>query len=164
VTNNLLTEDVSEPLDGATAATVEISCGTSNLTIDPLPNGEQVLATGTLQYFEKQGTPSRSVRSDQGRAILTLRERDSARPWFRFPWEACLGQTDWQIHLNPAVASDISAHTGGGNVKVDLSGMSVSHLSADSGGGKHGSGSARPRREPRGGRQDGRRECQLRDR
>jgi hypothetical protein len=136
MSNNLLTDNVSEPLNGATAATVEVSSGTSNLTIDGLRIGEQVLATGTLQYFEKQGTPTRSVRSDQGRAVLTLRERDSARrPWFRFPWDACYGRTDWQIHLNPTVASDINAHTGGGNVKLDLTDMRISHVSADTGGG-----------------------------
>jgi DUF4097 and DUF4098 domain-containing protein YvlB len=65
-----------------------------------------------------------------------VRERDAARPtWFRLPWNACFGRTDWQIHLNPTVASDITAHTGGGNVKLDLAGTTVSHLLADTGGG-----------------------------
>jgi hypothetical protein len=43
--------------------------------------------------------------------------------------------TAWQIHLNPTVVSDIIAHSGGGNVKLDLRGLGVSHVSADTGGG-----------------------------
>jgi DUF4097 and DUF4098 domain-containing protein YvlB len=37
--------------------------------------------------------------------------------------------------VNPIVASDITAHTGGGNVKLDLASLPVGHLSADTGGG-----------------------------
>jgi hypothetical protein len=86
VTNNLLTESMSAPLGGATAATIDVSSGMSNLTIDALPRGEQVLASGSLQYYEKQGTPIQFVRSEHGRAVLTLRERDlTQRPWFRLP-------------------------------------------------------------------------------
>jgi hypothetical protein len=135
MTNNLLTETLSEPLDGATSATVEISSGTSNLIIDPLRPGEPVLASGTVQYFEKQGSPARTVHADHGKAVLTVREGDTGRHWFRLPWDACYGRTDWQLHLNPTVVADISAHTGGGNVKLDLTGMCLSHLAADSGGG-----------------------------
>jgi hypothetical protein len=135
VTNNLVTENVSEPLNGATAAMVDISSGMSNLTVDGRPDGDQVLASSTLQYFEKQGSPARSVRVDDGRAVLAYRERDPVRSWFRFPWSACFGPTDWQIHVNPRVAADITAHTGGGNVKLDLAGMSISHVAADTGGG-----------------------------
>jgi hypothetical protein len=136
VTNNLLSETIAAPLDGATAASIDVSSGMSNLTIDALPRGEQVLASGSLQYYEKRGTPIQSVRSHHGRAVLTLRERDSTqRPWFRLPWDACIGRTDWQIHLNPIIASDITAHTGGGNVKLDLASLPVGHLSADTGGG-----------------------------
>jgi predicted membrane protein len=43
--------------------------------------------------------------------------------------------TDWHIHLNPKVQSDIAAHSGGGNVKLNLTGMAVTCVSADTGGG-----------------------------
>jgi DUF4097 and DUF4098 domain-containing protein YvlB len=33
------------------------------------------------------------------------------------------------------VESDITAHSGGGNLKLDLTGMAVTHLAADTGGG-----------------------------
>ncbi len=133
--SQVLTDSLSEPLNGATTAKVDISSGSGNLTIDRLTGGEPVLASGTLQYLEKQGLPTRSVSSNNGEATLTLRGGTAGQPWFRFPWDACNGATEWQIHLNPTVSSDITAHSGGGNVKLDLAGMAVTRVSADTGGG-----------------------------
>lgn len=133
--NNILTDNLSVPLSDATIARVDINSDSGNLTIDKLTGGEQVLAAGTLQYFENQGVPTRSVSSDNGQATLTLRGGGAGRPWFRLPWAACNGAYEWQIHLNPNVQSEITAHSGGGNVKLDLAGMAVTRLSADTGGG-----------------------------
>ena len=132
---NVLTHNLSEPLNGATTVKVEISAGDGNLTIDRLAGGEQVLASGTLQYLENQGLPTRSVNRSNGQATLTLRASGKGQPWFRFPWAACNGATEWQIHLNPTVSSDITAHSDGGNVKLNLAGMAVTCVSADTGGG-----------------------------
>jgi Cell wall-active antibiotics response LiaF, C-terminal len=134
VANNVLTDNLSAPLGGAKTAMVDINTGSGNLTIDRLAGGEQVLASGTLQYLENQGVPARSVNTSNGQATLTLRGVEARQPWFRFPWDACNGATDWQIHLNPTVSSDITARSGG-NVKLDLAGMVVTRLMADSGGG-----------------------------
>jgi hypothetical protein len=135
VANNVLTDDLSEPLDGTTTAEIDINAGDGNLTIDKLTGGAEVLVTGILQYFEKQGPPTRNFNASNGQAILTLRGGRAVRPWFHFPWAACNGATEWQIHFNPMVASDITAHSDGGNVKLDLAGMAVTRLSADTGGG-----------------------------
>jgi len=120
VTNNLLTDSLSEPLDGLATATATISAGSGNLAIDALPDGAELLVSGTLQYFEKQGRPVRSVSSDRGQAAFVLNGKDAGRPWLHFPWDACNGATEWQIHLNGAVSSDITAQSGGGNVEVML--------------------------------------------
>jgi hypothetical protein len=135
VSNNLLTENMSAPLNGATAANVEIDTGTGNLIVDELPEVTQVVASATLEYFEKQGRPVESFSSEGGRATLKLTATSAGRPWFRLPWQACLGGTEWQIHLNPNVPSEITAHTGGGNVKLNLTDMALAGLSADTGGG-----------------------------
>jgi len=135
---SVLADNLSEPLNGATAAKVDINCGPGHLTIDPLTGSEQLLAGGTLQYLESQGLPTRALASKNGQATLTLRgsENGAGRSGFRFPWQACGGGAfEWQIHLNPTVASDITAHSDGGNVKLNLARMAVSHLSADTGGG-----------------------------
>jgi len=132
---NVLTDKLSEPLAGATMAKVDVDVAEGNLTIDKLADGEQLLVSGTLQYVENQGLPTRSVNVSNGHATLTLRARGTGRPWFRFPWSACNGGTDWQIHLNPNVQSDIVARSGGGNVKLNLAGMTLTHVAADTGGG-----------------------------
>ena len=131
----VLTHNLSEPLGDATTAKIDIDAGTGNLAIDKLAAGGQVLAGGTLEYLENQDCPTPSVITSNGQATLTLKAAGGRRPSFRMPWAACNGATDWRIHLNPAVSSDITVHSGGGNVKLDLAGMAVTHVSADTGGG-----------------------------
>ena len=133
--NKLLTHNLSEPLNGTKNATVDINSDSGNLKIDRLSSSEKVLANGTLQYFENEGVPTQTLDSSHGKTTLTLKSGRSRQLWFHFPWSACNGANEWQIHINPTVPSDIIAHTGGGNVKLDLAGMVVTHLSADAGGG-----------------------------
>lgn len=134
-TGSLLSTSLSVPTDGARTAKVDINTGTGNLTIDKLVGDERTLVSGTLQYFESQGVPSRSAGTSSGQATVTLKPGDSKQSWLRLPWASCAGQTDWNIHLNPAVASDVTVHSDGGNLKLDLAGMAVTRLSADTGGG-----------------------------
>jgi Cell wall-active antibiotics response LiaF, C-terminal len=132
---NVLTYSLSEPLNGATTAKVEINAGDGNLTFDRLAGGEPILASGTLQYLENQGVPACTLNTNDGQATLTLKGGGAGQPWFRFPWAACNGATEWQIHLNPTAPSDITAHSDGGNVKLDLTDMAVTRVSAETGGG-----------------------------
>ncbi|CAG1013844.1 hypothetical protein ANAEL_04819 [Anaerolineales bacterium] len=135
MTKNVLIDNLLEPLNGETTAKFDINAGDGNLIIDQIVDGEQVLASGELQYFEKQGLPVRNAVSINGQTILTLKGGGAGQPWFRFPWAACNGATEWRLHLNPTVPSDISAHSDGGNVSLDLAGISITHVSADTGGG-----------------------------
>jgi hypothetical protein len=132
---NVLTHNLSEPLAGAKSAKVNVNVADGNLMIDELANGEQMLASGALQYIERQGLPTESVDVVNGQATLTLTARSTGRPWFHLPWEACNAATEWRIHLNPNVQSDITAYSGGGNLKLNLAGMAITRLSADTGGG-----------------------------
>jgi DUF4097 and DUF4098 domain-containing protein YvlB len=132
---NPLTDNLLEPLNGAKTARINISAGDGNLLIDRLTGSEQMLASGTLQYVEGQGVPTRTLDSSNGQATLTVKGGINLRPRFRLPWSACNSETNWQIHLNPSVSSDITARSGGGNVKLDLDGMTVTRVSADTGGG-----------------------------
>ena len=131
----VLTYNLSELLCGATTAKVEIDTASGNLMIDTLIGEEPVLASGTLEYVEDQAVPNRSVDISNGRATLTLKSTSIGRPLFRLPWSGCIAATDWQIHLNPNVQADITARSGGGNVQLNLAGMTVARLAADSGGG-----------------------------
>jgi hypothetical protein len=131
----VFTDTLAEPLNGASAAKVEISAGSGNLTIDRLTTGEALLAGGTLEYTEKQGVPARTREQGSGQTVFALRTGDSGKPWLRLPWEACNAATTWQIHLNPAVSLDLTAFSGGGNLKLDLAGAILRELSAETGGG-----------------------------
>lgn len=133
--NKVITQDLSEPLGGATSAVVELHAGSGNLIIDRLAGGEALLASGTLEYVESQDAPSASLTQNEAQAALTVRSAAVGKPWFRFPWQAWNAATEWNIHINPAVSADLAAHSGGGNVKLDLGGMLVTHAAADTGGG-----------------------------
>lgn len=131
----VLTDHFSTPLSRVTTAKVDINMVDGNLMIDGLISGEPVLASGKLQYLENQGLPTQVVNTSNDHATLTLRTSGKGQPWFRLPWAACNGATEWQIHLNPTVSSDITAHTGGGNVSLNLAGMAVTRVLAVTGGG-----------------------------
>ncbi len=131
----VLTQNLLEPLDGVTAASIDINTGTGNLTIDGLASREQFLATGTVEYMQGQNPPAPSLITNNGQTTFTLKAEGGRQPSFRMPWSACNAATTWQIHLNPKVSADISAHSGGGNVKLDLAGMVANRACADSGGG-----------------------------
>lgn len=132
---NVLTHELAVPLNGATSAKFDINAGTGNLTIDPQTRDVHVLANGTLEYVEKQGPPVMSASTNEGQAAFSLKASGPGRPSFRLPWAACNGETAWLIHLNPAVRSEITAHSDGGNIKLDLTGMNITRVSADTGGG-----------------------------
>ncbi len=131
----VLTHNLLEPLGDVTAAKIDISAGTGNLAIGGLAGGEQVLASGVLEYMEGQDPPTPAVNISNGRAALTLKASGGRQASFRMPWSACNGATTWRIQINSGVASDITAHSGGGNVKLDLTGMIITRVCADSGGG-----------------------------
>lgn len=129
-----LTQIVSEPLDDAKSANAVIDTGTGNLTIDPLAGGE-LLVTGTLEYMEGQDPPMPLVSKSNGTATLNLKAEGGRQASLRMPWSACNGETNWLIHLNPAVLSNLTARSGGGNVELHLDGMNLANVVADTGGG-----------------------------
>lgn len=131
----LLTDNFSEPLNGATAAQIDIQAGTANLTVGGLSGEEMSLARGSLQYFEKQGAPSCAMASKNSRATLKLMGGYSEQFRSRLPWAACSGATEWQVGINPAVSADITAHSDGGNIELNLADMTVTSLSTGTGGG-----------------------------
>jgi len=132
---NLLTDELSIPLNGATTARIEINPGDGNLSIDGSLQDDQLLACGDLQYFENKGVPVRITKTEGSHSTFTLKGAGMAKPWFRVPWAGCNGGLDWQIHLNPATTIDLVVQTGGGNVVLDLAGLSLSRVLADTGGG-----------------------------
>ncbi len=135
MSKKVLIYDLTEPIQGTKTATYDFNVGTGNLTIEPLASGAELLASGSLEYLENQAIPTRTMEIGDGRAALALKADGGLKPGFRLPWAACMGETGWQIQLNPVVQSEITARSGGGNVKIDLSGMAITRVLADCGGG-----------------------------
>lgn len=133
--SKVLTHNLAEPLGEVTAAKFDINTGTGNLTIDRLTGGEPLLAGGTLEYLENQDLPERALVTFGSQATFSLKASGARQAGPQLPWEACNGETSWQLHLNPAVTSDILAHSGGGNVDLNLAGMAITRVAADTGGG-----------------------------
>ena len=130
----VLTHTFTEPLCGASTMEVTIDPGDGNLIIDSLAGSETALASGTLEYLENKGLPTRSVDTSKSQATLSLKA-SGGQPWLRLPWSACNGATEWHIHLNPSVTYDLKAHSDGGNIQLDLDEMTLSHVAAETGGG-----------------------------
>ncbi len=133
---SLLVEDFSKPLNGTRSATIDIDMGEGNLTVDSLTGGEPLLVGGTLEYFEESGPPAWTLTSINDEAALALRTGQNQRPRIRLPWAACTAENDWMLHLNPQVSYGVSAHTGRGNVTIDLSGIPVTGIASETGAGR----------------------------
>ncbi len=123
----VLTHELNEPLDGATSAKFDFYTGSGNLTMDSLTGGEPLLAGGTLQYLDNLGEPARTLVSFNGHSDFTMKWGEGSAP--------CMEAIEWNLHLNPTVLSDITAGSGGGNVKLNLANMTLTRLSAETGGG-----------------------------
>jgi hypothetical protein len=131
---SLLIQSLSQPLEGATGARLTLDPGDGNLTIDGAAVSGDVLVNGTLEYWEKIGPPESSMDADSEKAVLVLKAK-GGQPVSHLPWASCNGSTEWQLHLNPSVVYDLAALTGGGNVRLDLAGLTISSLTAETGGG-----------------------------
>lgn len=131
----VFTHHLSVPLNSSEFVKIDIDNGDGNLLIDRLTNGENVLMSGMLQYLENQELPSQSVISTGGQTTVHLRATAKGQRWLHLPWAACNGATEWQVYLNPMISYEIIAHSNGGNVWLDLAGLDVTSLKADTGGG-----------------------------
>lgn len=135
MSKNVNTLNLSEPLRNLTSAEIKIDPGDGNLTVDGFSYDSQQLASGTLEYFEKNGMPTWSVDSSNRTPVFVVKAARKGQHWLHLPWAACNGATTWQIHLNPIIPSSVIAHSDGGNIKLDLNGMPVTSVSAETGGG-----------------------------
>lgn len=131
----ILTDNLSVPSNGTTAAKVDINPGDGNLRIDPATGSEPVLVSGALQYGQKQGTPAQSLTTDNGLTVFSVKANKSTQRWSALPWAACNGATDWKLFLKPGVSLDLTTHSDGGNIALNLAGLTVTHVQADTGGG-----------------------------
>ena len=131
----VLTQHLSAPIDGVTSAKYNINAGTGNLTIDPLTGSQAELVSGELEYVDSQGLPGQAINSQNGQAVVMLKANGTGKGGFHWPWDACNGETNWRVHLNAGLPSDLVAHSDGGNISLNLAGTAIMQVAADTGGG-----------------------------
>ncbi len=129
----VITEDLSAPMGSVTSASINLNRYSGNMAISALNGSEPLLASGKLPYLDKQEL-TRSVDTSSAQAILALKT-SAKQAGLRLPWVGCSDDTEWLINLNPNLPSDLTAYSGGGVLKLNLAGMAITRLSAETGGG-----------------------------
>ena len=123
----LTTSDISQPLDGATQADVELAIGVGRLELGAMnePNG---LIAGTITTQQNERVlQDFTVRGDT--AVFRLRYRDSGGP-IGNRW----GENDeWKLQLNPTMPVKLTLNTGVGTARLNLAALNVTDLQIDAG-------------------------------
>ncbi|MCX6028628.1 MAG: DUF5668 domain-containing protein [Chloroflexi bacterium] len=119
----LTTESISEPLNGATSADVEIGFGAGGLNLQALDEtaglieGQVMLSPG--EHLDRQYNKSGDV------AHYELKSRGLTTVW---PGQAWDEQKVWNLGLNRDVPIRLTIGAGVGRSNFDLSGLSVTSL------------------------------------
>lgn len=122
---NLVQSQLKVPLNGAKSADITVKMGTGELNIDGTER-EQI-ASGTLQYYDKQKAPSQDVNPRSDAVEVTLEQHgDNIFGWLD-------KSPRWDLHLNPNVPITLNLDSGTGNTNLDLRSLKLQHLEVDSG-------------------------------
>jgi hypothetical protein len=131
---NLLSTDLSVPLNGAKSASVSIDFGAGDLKVDTLEGDNSKLAAGRLEYYQNSGRPVQTADSSGGKATLHLSQGKSGNNG-SFPGFGPGGGLNWDVHLNPQVDLDMNVNTGAGHTNLDLEDLKVTQLTITIGAG-----------------------------
>ena len=124
----LTTERISEPLDGATSAVVEIGFGAGGLNIEALDEtaglieGQVMLSPG--ERLNRQSNRSGDV------AHYELKSRGMTTVWPRQMWDE---QKVWNLGLNRDIPIRLQIQTGVGRSNLDLTSLNVTNLDLEGG-------------------------------
>ena len=119
---------ITQPLDGATRADVEIAAGIGTLRIGALDGGANLIE-GTIDRARGERVlQDYDVR--YGTGYVTLRSQGTR---FGLPWWGDSGDHLWSIMLNPNVPTALRLNTGVGIANVDLSRLQITKLDLNTG-------------------------------
>jgi hypothetical protein len=122
------TENVSQPLQGATAANVGIDFGVGNLNIGSHAGSDQ-LVSGRIGRGDRE-TITQDFHTSGNTAYYTIKSKTE----WAFPFFDQGGiNRDWNLDLNPNVPTDLSVNTGVGNATLDLQGLNLTRLDLNTG-------------------------------
>lgn len=115
----------SQPVDGATSASIELDYGAGALDIGPLPADlpGTVLADGQVYGHERLKFDARStVRNGQQRIQISPRDHGN---------HFDLGRL--QLRLSPTIPTDLSIESGVSEMNLNLEGLRIPNLSIETG-------------------------------
>ena len=122
------TVEISQSLQGADAADVDIRFGAGQLRLEALPESSQ-LVEGQIELRDgEQASPTFEMRD--GTAYFALRSEDPAVIPALGQWES---NATWELGLNRDVPTALAVSTGAGEAKLDLSQLNLERLKVETG-------------------------------
>jgi len=135
-TKGVTIEQVSQPLDGALRAEVEIKATVSDLRLSALPpdegDGPVILIEGEVTVPSSARTAQNASRS--GDTLYYALRSEGIEPLT--PWrsgKSTWGDLSWDLRLNRQVPTKLRLNTGVGRAVVDLGRTNISSLQAVTG-------------------------------
>ena len=123
------TETISQDVQGAARASVEVRFGAGNLNIDALPEGSPKLIQGTAEL-------SRNEQLNQNRSgtnstvDYTLESQGS---WVAGPEVFADSGKSWDLSLNRDIPLDLQVASGAGRSSIDLTGLNLRRFDLNGG-------------------------------
>lgn len=130
---DLKVEQVTFAGDGVTAADVQINFGLASASLFALEDSGQVI-DGSVSYL---GDLAFDARQSGEKATISLETRDGDGWFFVNPanWFNFEETEQWQIGLNPNVATDLRLNGGLGSLMLELGALDLSYFEVDGGAG-----------------------------
>jgi hypothetical protein len=121
-------EEISQALEGATAAVVTLKPAVGEVRVAALPEGSANLVEGRVQKSGNETIRQENSLS-QGKATFSLRTEGMRAFYTPGPGN----QPDWDLRFNPAIALEMDAGLGAGVMVLDLTDLQINSLNVDLG-------------------------------
>lgn len=128
----LTSESISQPLDKATSAAIEIEGGVGTLRVEALSGSAETLVEGTVGLRRGEHL-QRDFRLTGGQAHLVLKTRGTWGFPFGGRWH---GDYSWDLRLNRDIPMSLAIHTGVGFADLDLTAVQLTDLKVGTGVGR----------------------------
>lgn len=123
-------ESISQALQGASRAEVELSCNACALRLGPLLDSENLIEGEVAHGWGENLRHRFQVLGDT--AYFTLESKRFIPPsWLRRSWEK-----DWFLQFNPDVPMDLKVTTGVGRSSLNLESLTITDLELKTGAGE----------------------------
>lgn len=123
------TQEISQPLNGAASAEVDIRAGVAVLRIHSAQSPNQLIE-GTIALNSGEDV-SRNFEVTGNTGRFTLRSRNvPINWWFPSDWNT---ERAWDLGLNPNIPMILNVETGVGRAEIDLSQTHVTNLTLNTG-------------------------------